>query len=106
MTESLLKQDLANAQLRLEAARKQAEATLSRGKAEAAVIGLQNEAQVAGLRKMVEGFTSVQHFAQYQVIAKPALALSEIFATDSGEFAKLFTGYMTPPPGGVMRAEK
>lgn len=106
VTELQLKQDLANAQLRLDAARKQAEATLSRGKAEAAVTVLSNEAQVAGLRKMVEGFASVQHFAQYQMIAKLAPALSEIFATDSGEFAKLFTNYLTPPPAGVMRAEK
>src|SRR5207244_3971996 len=49
VTELQMKQDLENARLRLEAARKQAEAVLSRGKAEAIVIQLQNEAQVAGL---------------------------------------------------------
>src|SRR5262249_52361217 len=81
VTELQLKQDLANAQTRLEAARKQAEAALARGKAEAAVILLQNEATVAGLRRTVEGFSSAQHFAQFQMLSKLAPALGEIFAS-------------------------
>jgi uncharacterized membrane protein YqiK len=91
-----LKQELASAQLRLEASRKTAEATLSRGRAEAAVVTAQNEAEVAGLRRAVEGFRGVQNYAQFQMITRLAPALSEIFASDESEFARIFSGYMTP----------
>jgi hypothetical protein len=94
---SRLKQDLANAQLRLDAAKKQAEATLTRGKADAHVIELQNQAEVAGMRKAVQGFASASAFAQYHVIQRLAPALTEIFASDESEFAKIFSQYMTPP---------
>jgi hypothetical protein len=95
--EQRLKQDLENAQLRLDAARKEAEAVLAKGKAEAAVINLQNEAEVAGLRKAVQGFNGVQNFAQYHILHKLAPALTEIFASDDSELAKLLTTYLTPP---------
>lgn len=91
-----LKQELASAELRLEAARKTAEATLARGRAEAAVVTAQNEAEVAGLRRAVEGFRGVQNYAQFQMISRLAPALSEIFASDDSEFARIFAGYMTP----------
>lgn len=91
------KQELENAQTRLEAARAQAKAILAKGKVEADVINLQNEAEVAGLRKAVQGFTSAQYFAQYHILKKMAPALTEIFASDDGEFARLFGGYMTAP---------
>src|SRR5262249_16639007 len=94
--ESRLKQELENAQLQLEAARQQAKATLQRGRAEAEGIQLRNEAEVAGLRKAVMGFAGVQHFAQYHVLAKLGPALAEIFASDDSDFARLFSGYMTP----------
>ncbi len=92
-----LKQDLENAQIGLDAAHSRAEAILAKGKAAAAVINLQNEAEVAGLRTAVQGFASAAHFAQYQVISKLAPSLKEIFASDDSDFAKLFSGYMTPP---------
>src|SRR5262249_14832087 len=41
-----LENELANAQIKLEAARNQAKATLATGKTEADIIGLQNEAEV------------------------------------------------------------
>jgi hypothetical protein len=110
--EQRLKQDLENAQFRLEAARKEAEAILARGKADATVIGLQNEAEVAGLRKAVQGFNGVQNFAQYHVISRLAPALSEIFASEDSEIAKLLTRYLMPPskevdvPAGNAAAEK
>jgi regulator of protease activity HflC (stomatin/prohibitin superfamily) len=94
-----LKQDLTNAQLKLDAARKQAEAVLAQGKAEAAVINLQNEAEVAGLRKAVQGFTSVNHFAQFHILSRLAPALTEIFASDDSDFARILSSYMTQPPG-------
>lgn len=97
--EARLKTDLSNAQLRLDAARKEAEATLAKGKAEARVIELQNEAEVAGLRKAVQGFASIQTFAQYHVIVRLAPAVAEIFASDDSELAKLVTHYLSPPAG-------
>jgi regulator of protease activity HflC (stomatin/prohibitin superfamily) len=94
---SRYKQDLENAQLALDAAEKQAEATLVNGKAEAAVIDLQNEAEVAGLRKAVQGFSSVQTFAQFHLMKKLGPALTEIFASDDSEFGRLFSNYLTQP---------
>jgi regulator of protease activity HflC (stomatin/prohibitin superfamily) len=95
--ESSLKQQLESAKVRLESARKQAEAQLATGKAEANVIKLKNEAEVSGLRQAVQGFTSPEQFAQYQVLLRLAPALSEIFASDGSDFAKLFATYLTPP---------
>jgi hypothetical protein len=89
--------DLKSAQTRLEAAREQAKATITRGKAEAAVVIAQNEAEVAGLRTAIAGFPSPEQFSQYHVLTKLSPALSEIFASDTSEFARLFSVYMTPP---------
>jgi hypothetical protein len=96
---SRLKQELENAQLQLDAAKNQADAVVSKGKAEAAVINLTNAAEVAGLRQAVQGFSSVQNFAQYHVISRMAPALTEIFASDTSDFAKLFSGLMSNPLG-------
>ncbi len=95
--EAKLKQDLENAQIRLEAARSKAKEVLANAKAEADVTTLQNEAEVAGLRKAVQGFPSAEHFAQYHVLQKLGPSLSEIFASDNSEFARLFAAYMVPP---------
>jgi hypothetical protein len=96
--ESRLKQELENAKIELQAARSEAEATLATGKAQADVIGLQNEAEISGLKTAVQGFASIEHFAQFHVMSKLTPALSEIFASDDSEFARLFAAYMTPPP--------
>ncbi|HVU88193.1 MAG TPA: hypothetical protein VHD36_12815, partial [Pirellulales bacterium] len=90
-----LTQELANAQLKLDAAKKQAEATLARGNAEAAVIQLENEAEVAGIRTAVAGFGNVQNLAQYQILLKLAPALKEIFVSDESDFGKLFASYLS-----------
>jgi regulator of protease activity HflC (stomatin/prohibitin superfamily) len=97
--EARLKQELANTQLRLDAARNQAEAVLATGKAEAAVIHLQNDAEVAGLRTAMQGFGSPMHFAQYQILSKLSPALTEIFASDQSDFGRIFSEYMTPAAG-------
>jgi regulator of protease activity HflC (stomatin/prohibitin superfamily) len=93
-----LKQELESAQLRLDAAKKQAEATLTKARAEADVIKARNEAEVAGLRTAIQAFDGVQHFAQYHVVLRLAPALKEVFASDEGEFAKLFSASMSPVP--------
>jgi hypothetical protein len=94
--EAKLKQDLENAQLALEAAQADARSTLSRGKADAELIQKKNEAEVSGLKTAIQGFPSPDQYAQYQVMSKLAPALTEIFASDNSEFAKLFAAYMAP----------
>jgi hypothetical protein len=94
--EAKLKQDLENAQLGLEAAQADAKATLSRGKVDADLLQKKNEADVSGLKTAIQGFSSADQYAQYQVMSKLAPALTEIFASDNSDFAKLFAAYMTP----------
>jgi hypothetical protein len=91
-----LEASLKAAQERFEGAKKRAEATVTEGKAEAAVIEAKNEAEVAGLKTAVGGFPSPEQYAQYEVVKKLAPALSEIFASDTSEFAKVFSTYMSP----------
>lgn len=95
--EAKLKTDLKSAQATLEAARETAKATLTRGKADAAVVMAENEAEVAGLKTAIGGFPSADAFAQYHVLKRLSPALGEIFASDTSEFAKLFSTYMAPP---------
>lgn len=96
-----LEASLKSANARLEGAKERAKATVTKGKGDAAVIMAKNEAEVAGLRTAVAGFPSPEQYAQYQVLMKVAPALSEIFASDTSEFAKVFTTYMS---NGVKKA--
>ena len=98
-----LKQELANAELKLAAAKQQAEAVLTRGKAEAHVIEVQNEADVAGLRKAVEGFHDAGRFAQYHVVTRLGPALTEIFASDNSDFARLIADYLANPAAAAAK---
>ncbi|MFO0925491.1 MAG: SPFH domain-containing protein [Gemmataceae bacterium] len=91
-----LEAELKSAEARLEGAKKRAEATVTEGKAEAAVITAKNEAEVASLKTAVGGFPSPEQFAQYHVLMRMAPALAEIFASDTSEFAKVFSGYLLP----------
>ena len=95
--ETKLKNDLENAKIELDAAKEQAKATLTRGKADADIILAKNKAEIAGLETAIKGFTTPEQFAQYHVLMKLSPALSEIFASDTSEFAKVFSTYMTPP---------
>ena len=99
-----LKQELENAKINLEAARERAEAIQKTGKADADVINFENEVEVAEIKKAIQGFASVQNFAQYQVLKKLAPALTEIFASDDSEFARLFATYLSAPPPGATKA--
>jgi hypothetical protein len=53
---------------------------------------------VAGIRQAILGFSSVQVFAQFNVLSKVAPALSEIFASDDSEFAKIIAAHMMQAP--------
>src|SRR5262249_27235457 len=102
--ESKLRQELENAQIRLEAAKAKSVGIIAKGKAEAGGINFQNEAEVAGLRKAVQGFASVATSAKYHVLTRLAPSLREIFASDESEFAKIFSGYMTAPAGTLPKS--
>lgn len=85
------------AQLRLDAAQSEAKRILALAEAEAKVIEKQNQAEIAEIKTAIQGFPNVETFAQYHMLMKMAPALNEIFASDTSEFAKLFSGYMAPP---------
>jgi hypothetical protein len=99
-----LENDLANAGLRLEAAKEQAKALMAQGKAEADLQNQQNEAEVAGLRKAIQGFASAQLFAQYHVLSRLGPALSEIFASEDSELAKVFTSQLNQQPSAKVKS--
>jgi uncharacterized membrane protein YqiK len=92
-----LMQERLNAELRRDAAREEAKAIRAKGQAEADVIRAQNEAEVAQLKTAVLGFPSPEAFAQYHVLKKLGPALTEVFASDGSDFARLFGHYLTPP---------
>jgi regulator of protease activity HflC (stomatin/prohibitin superfamily) len=91
-----LKQQLQSAEVRLAAARSDAKAMLSKAQAKADNVNKDNEAAVSSLKTAIAGFPTPDYFAQYQMLNKLAPTLAEIFASDQSEFARLFTGYMTP----------
>jgi hypothetical protein len=93
--EAKLKTALKAAQARLDGARETAKLAIVKGKGEAASVMAENEAEVAGLKTAIGGFPSPDHFAQYHVLTKVAPALSEIFASDTSEFARVFSTYMS-----------
>jgi hypothetical protein len=96
VAEAKLKNEMKAAQARLEGGREQARLAVIKGKGEAAITMAENEAEISGLKTAIAGFPSVDQFAQYHVITKLGPALAEIFASDTSEFAKLFSRYMTP----------
>ncbi len=96
VAEAQLKNELKSAQARLEGAHEQARLAVIKGKGEAAITMAENEAEISGLKTAIGGFPSADQFAQYHVLTKLAPALSEIFASDTSEFARVFSTYMTP----------
>jgi regulator of protease activity HflC (stomatin/prohibitin superfamily) len=101
-----LEAELKAAHTTLEGARKKAEGIRITAKNQAKVTMAKNQAEVAGLKTKISGFSSPEQFAQYEVLQKLSPALSEIFASDQSEFAKLFTAYMNgaPPKKGAAGA--
>jgi hypothetical protein len=96
--------ELSSAQERLEGSKKRAEAILTAGKAEANIAMAENEATVAELRKAIEGFETPEHFAQYHILLKLSPVLSEVFASDTSDFAKLFSTYLAATPSTKISA--
>lgn len=90
--------ELEAAQAKLDGTKKKAEAVLTTGKAKANVVDAQNLAAVAELKTALEGFESGDQFARYHVLLKLSPLLSDIFASDTSDFAKLFSTYMSPTP--------
>jgi len=99
------KQDLAVAQLRLEAAQKQADAVLAKGQAEANVVMLNKQAEAEPLRQQVLAFGDGNAFAQYFFYQKIAPSVKSILANSDGPFSEMFRQFMplptTPGPNGT-----
>jgi regulator of protease activity HflC (stomatin/prohibitin superfamily) len=92
------KQDLAVAQLNLEAAKNLADATVARGTAEANVILLQKQAEAEPLRQQVAAFGDGNAYAQYFFYQKVAPSVKSILTNTDGPFADLFKQFMKPAP--------
>lgn len=88
------KQDLAVAQLRLEAAQKQADAVIAKGQAEANIILLNKQAEAEPLRQQVSAFGDGDAFAQYYFYQKVAPSVKSILSNTEGPFADLFKQFM------------
>lgn len=86
------------AKARLEGAKKRVEAILTTGEADAAVVTAENEAEVAAIQTALAGFGTPAAFADYHVLMNMAPVLSEIFASDTSDFARLFTNYLQSEP--------
>lgn len=99
-----LEAELKSAEARLEGAKERAKGMVTKAKNEAEGITAQNEAEVAGLKTAIGGFGSPEQYAQYHVLMKLSPALSEIFASDTSEIAKVFTTYMNTAPKKVTAA--
>lgn len=90
-----------SASARLAGAKLRAEAILTTGKAEAAVIMAGNEAEVASLQTALAGFGTAEAFANYHILLQVAPVLSEIFASDTSEFSRLFSDYLNARPASL-----
>lgn len=95
-----------SARARLAGAKLRAEAILTTGKAEAAVITAENEAEVSALQIALDGFGTAAAFADYHILMKVAPVLSEIFASDTSDFARLFSNYLHSEPLPLVRQRK
>jgi regulator of protease activity HflC (stomatin/prohibitin superfamily) len=91
-------QDLAVAQLRLDAAKNLADATVARGQAEANVILLNKQAEAEPLRQQVAAFGDGNAYAQYFFYQKVAPSVKSILTNTDGPFADLFRQFMKPAP--------
>ena len=91
-------EQLAVAQLRLDAAKDEAAAVLAKGRAEAEVIGFQNAADAAGWAKAVEAFDgNGGQYAQYVLFQKMSGAYRQIMAnTADSPIMKIFESFNTP----------
>jgi regulator of protease activity HflC (stomatin/prohibitin superfamily) len=90
------KQDLAVAQIRLEAAQKQADAQVARGQADANVILLNKQAEAEPLRQQIAAFGNGEAYAQYFFYQKVAPAVKSILTNTDGPFADLFRQFIKP----------
>jgi hypothetical protein len=86
------------AAIRLEGARSEATKILALAEAEAKVTDKQNQAEIADIKTAIQGFANVDAFAQYHMLKTLSPALTEIFASDTSEFAKLFSNFMANSP--------
>jgi regulator of protease activity HflC (stomatin/prohibitin superfamily) len=91
-------QDLAVAQLKLDAAKNEADAIVARGQAEANIVLLHKQAEAEPLRQQVAAFGDGNAYAQYFFYQKVAPAVKTILTNTDGPFANLFRQFMQPMP--------
>ena len=89
-------QDLAVAQLRLDAAKIEADAIVANGQAEANVILLHKQAEAEPLRQQVAAFGDGNAYAQYFFYQKVAPSVKSILTSTDGPFADLFKQFTKP----------
>ena len=89
-------QDLAVAQLRLDAAKNEADAIVANGQAEANVILLHKQAEAEPLRQQVAAFGDGNAYAQYFFYQKVAPSVKSILTSTDGPFADLFKQFTKP----------
>jgi regulator of protease activity HflC (stomatin/prohibitin superfamily) len=102
---TLAEQQLAVAQLKLEAAKDEAAAITARGQAEADVVRFQNEAEVAGWKTAVDAFDGDgQMFAQFVMYEKLSSAYRKLMVnTGDSPIMKVFESFT---PGTISPASK
>jgi regulator of protease activity HflC (stomatin/prohibitin superfamily) len=88
------RQDLAVAQLRLEAAKNLADAQVARGEADANVILLNKQAEAEPLKQQIAAFGSGDKYAQFFFYQKLAPAVKSIMTNTDGPFADLFRQFI------------
>jgi regulator of protease activity HflC (stomatin/prohibitin superfamily) len=99
------KQDLAVAELRLEAAQKQGDALVARGTAEANIILMNKTAEAEPLRQQISAFGGGESYAQFFFYQKVAPAVKSILTNTDGPFANLFQQFIQPPDQGTKKPE-
>ena len=99
------KQDLAVAELRLQAAQKQADALVARGTADANIILLNKQAEAEPLRQQISAFGSGESYAQFFFYQKIAPAVKTILTNTDGPFADLFKQFVEPPAGASKKPD-
>jgi regulator of protease activity HflC (stomatin/prohibitin superfamily) len=102
------KEQLAVAQLKLDAAKDEASAILSKGKAEAEIVTLKNEAEATGWRQAVKAFDgNGGEYAQYVLFQKLAQSYRSLMInTADSPIMKIFEQFETPASQGKSQRAK
>jgi regulator of protease activity HflC (stomatin/prohibitin superfamily) len=99
------RQDLAVAQLHLEAAKNQADAQVAHGQAEANVILLNKQAEAEPLKQQIAAFGGGDRYAQFFFYQKIAPAVKSILTSTDGPFGDLFRQFIQQSPAAAPKSQ-